>query len=87
LTCFSDGIGASFYAPEKRAEDLMSKGLDYDYHVERARAEMDCAYWAEGDAAATAHMKLSALHMDRARSARGYSEPAAPHGEARRQTS
>jgi hypothetical protein len=48
----------------------MNKGQDYDYHVHRARAEMDCAYRAAGHAAVAAHMKLSALHMDRARTAR-----------------
>jgi hypothetical protein len=48
----------------------MSKGWDYDYHVVRARAELDCAYRAEGKAAAMAHMKLSALHMERARLAK-----------------
>lgn len=43
---------------------------DYDYHIERARAELDCAYRAPDHAAAAAHMTLSALHMDRARAAR-----------------
>lgn len=45
----------------------MGKGSDYQYHVERARAEMDHAYQARLPAAAAAHMKLSALHMAQAR--------------------
>jgi hypothetical protein len=48
----------------------MNNGRDYDYHVGRARAEMDCSYRAAGQAAAAAHMKLSALHMERARIAK-----------------
>jgi hypothetical protein len=48
----------------------MGKGPDYDHHIARARTEMDCAYRARDGAAAMAHMKLSALHMDRARLAR-----------------
>ena len=35
---------------------------DREYHVERARAEMDRAYNASGPAA-EAHMRLSSLHM------------------------
>lgn len=41
--------------------------FDAQYHVERARAELDLAYRAEEHAAAQAHMRLSALHMERAR--------------------
>jgi hypothetical protein len=48
----------------------MNNGRDYDYHVGRAPAEMDCSYRATGHAAAAAHMKLSALHMERARGAK-----------------
>jgi hypothetical protein len=44
----------------------MGKGAEYDHHVERARAEMDCAYRAAGEAAGRAHMTLAALHMHRA---------------------
>jgi hypothetical protein len=36
---------------------------DLEYHRQRARAEMDQAYRASSDAAAAAHMRLSALHM------------------------
>lgn len=48
----------------------MTRGDEYDYHIRRARAEMDCAYRAHGHAAVAAHMQLSALHMGRAREAR-----------------
>jgi hypothetical protein len=37
------------------------------YHVHRARAELDLAYRAKGHAAMEAHLKLSALHMARIR--------------------
>jgi hypothetical protein len=36
---------------------------DREYHVERARAELDLAYRADKSAAADAHMRLSSLHM------------------------
>jgi hypothetical protein len=36
---------------------------DRDYHVERARQELDLSYRAEGRLAAAAHMRLAALHM------------------------
>ena len=45
----------------------MSYNQDSQYHIERARAELDLAYRAEQRAAADAHMRLSALHMERAR--------------------
>jgi hypothetical protein len=48
--------------------------MDYDYHVERARAEIDRGYRAQSEEAAAAHMKLSALHMERARLARAAAE-------------
>ena len=38
-----------------------------DYHIRRARAELDMAYRAEARAAAEAHLRLSALHMARLR--------------------
>ena len=37
------------------------------YHIDRARAELDLAYRAEKASAAEAHMRLSALHMEQAR--------------------
>jgi hypothetical protein len=40
---------------------------DRDYHMERARSELDWAYRAEGEAVAEAHLRLSALHMQRLR--------------------
>jgi hypothetical protein len=40
---------------------------DTEYHRERARAEMDCAYRATRNVVANAHMRLSALHMERLR--------------------
>lgn len=39
---------------------------DKDFHVARARAELDAAYRAERSEVAAAHLKLSALHMRRA---------------------
>jgi hypothetical protein len=42
---------------------------DHAYHVERARAELDAAYRAERADVAAAHLRLSALHMRRAREA------------------
>ncbi len=41
-------------------------GSNPEYHIERARAELDLAYRAEHRAAAEAHMHLSALHMKHA---------------------
>ena len=38
-----------------------------EYHVQRARAELDWAYRAERREAAEAHLRLSALHMQRVR--------------------
>jgi hypothetical protein len=40
---------------------------DQDYHVERARQEFDAAYRAERLDIAAIHLRLSALHMERAR--------------------
>ncbi len=40
-----------------------------DYHMRRARLELDLAYRAEARAAMEAHLKLSALHMARLRDA------------------
>jgi hypothetical protein len=36
---------------------------DHEYHVGRARSELDWAYRATAPRAAEAHMRLSALHM------------------------
>ncbi|MDB5691033.1 MAG: hypothetical protein JWO81_96 [Alphaproteobacteria bacterium] len=43
----------------------MTVADDRLYHQERARAELDSAYHADGRAAATAHLLLSSLHMRR----------------------
>ena len=40
---------------------------DSEYHTQRARAELDWAYRAENRFAAEAHMRLSAMHMERMR--------------------
>ena len=40
---------------------------DRDYHVERARAELDLAQDARSPEAAHAHIQLSGLHMARVR--------------------
>ncbi len=40
-----------------------------DYHMRRARVELDLAYRAEVPAAMEAHLRLSALHMARLRAA------------------
>ncbi len=44
---------------------------DRDYHMQRARAEMDMAQDAMCETAAEAHMRLSGLHMDRAKQLTG----------------
>lgn len=38
-----------------------------DYHMRRAREEMDEAYRADGFAVVDAHLRLSSLHMQRVR--------------------
>ena len=40
---------------------------DREYHSQRARVELDWAYRSENRNASEAHMRLSALHMERAR--------------------
>ena len=45
-----------------RVEDPLRQD-DREYHVERARAELDLAYRADKAAAADAHLRLSSLHM------------------------
>ena len=46
------------------------------YHMDRARAELDLAYRAEVTSAAEAHMRLAALHMERVRLAGAAAQPA-----------
>ena len=38
---------------------------DRDYHIDRARAELDRAYRTDNFAAASAHFRLASLHMKR----------------------
>jgi hypothetical protein len=38
---------------------------DRDYHIDRARAELDRGYRTDNFAAARAHLALAALHMKR----------------------
>ena len=45
----------------------MAIGQDHEYHRGRAQAELDWAYRAENRQAAEAHMRLSAMHMERLR--------------------
>ena len=45
----------------------MADEADCDYHAQRARAELDWAYRSEHRSASEAHMRLSALHMERVR--------------------
>jgi hypothetical protein len=40
---------------------------EHDFHVRRARAELDLAYRTGSYSAMISHLRLSALHMDRAR--------------------
>jgi hypothetical protein len=40
---------------------------DHLYHTDRARAELDAAYRAEGREIAVAHLRLCSFHMQRAR--------------------
>ncbi|MGZ8285189.1 MAG: hypothetical protein ACXW27_03375 [Allosphingosinicella sp.] len=45
----------------------MRADSDREYHIERARAELDAAYRAAGSNAAKAHLRLCSMHMARAR--------------------
>jgi hypothetical protein len=38
---------------------------EQDFHVTRARQELDLGYMSENRHAATAHLRLAALHMSR----------------------
>lgn len=50
----------------------MGEHTDYQYHIDRARMEIACAIKAEAQTATAAHIKLSLLHMERARSAKAW---------------
>lgn len=45
----------------------MEAEAEREYHIERARAELDAAYRAAGSDAAQAHLRLCSMHMARAR--------------------
>lgn len=45
----------------------MRNEADIDYHMRRARVELDLAFRAERRAPMEAHLKLSALHMAKLR--------------------
>ena len=45
----------------------MRADADREYHIERARAELDAGYRAAGSDAARAHFRLCSMHMARAR--------------------
>jgi hypothetical protein len=47
--------------------DGSATGSERDYHVMRARSELDAAYRAGSFKVAAAHLKLCSLHMERAR--------------------
>lgn len=49
-----------------------------DYHMRRARAELDLAYRSECRTAMESHLRLSSLHMQRLRSAESAARPAGP---------
>ena len=51
---------------------------DRDYHMDRARTELDRAYRADTRAAARAHFGLASLHMKCLREADGRSAHPAP---------
>ena len=53
---------------------------DRDYHIDRARIELDRAYRTDDPAAARAHFGLAALHMKRLQ------EGSAPSAESRGET-
>lgn len=49
---------------------------DHDFHLRRARAELDLAHRSECLAAMEAHLRLSSLHMQRLRTADSPARPA-----------
>lgn len=51
---------------------------DHDYHMRRARAELDLAYRSECRTAMESHLRLSSLHMQRLRSPQSAARPAGP---------
>jgi hypothetical protein len=55
----------------------------HDYHVRRARAELDAAYRATTATVAEAHLRLSVLHMRKLRECDAAAQPAGPKLRAR----
>lgn len=45
----------------------MTRDMNRDFHMRRAREELDEAYRADGFAAVNAHFRLSSLHLQRVR--------------------
>jgi hypothetical protein len=46
---------------------MAAQHLDFEFHSERAKAELDLARRAETAAAAQAHLRLSQLHAEKLR--------------------
>ena len=53
---------------------------DQDYHVRRARAELDLAYRSECRTAMEAHLRLSTLHMQKLNGSQSASRGPGLHG-------
>jgi hypothetical protein len=53
----------------------MQRDQDRDYHVRRARAELDWAYRADRREAVEAHLHLSSLHMARVKTLTAPGQP------------
>ncbi len=62
----------------------MTHDMNRDYHMRRAREELDEAYRAEGFTRANAHFRLSSLHMERVRELSRSALQPAPDGLAAR---
>ena len=59
--------GSPEAVPLEQEGEPVTENFDSDYHLTRARAELDCAYRAEHRRAVEAHLRLSAMHMQRLR--------------------
>ncbi len=46
---------------------MAARHIDFDFHSERAKAELELARRADSAAAAHAHLRLSQLHAERLR--------------------
>lgn len=56
----------------------MTHETDHDFHMRRARAEIDLAYRSECRAAMEAHLRLSSLHMQRLKTSQPAVRPPGP---------